>query len=203
MKCRRLTFLSLVFAVVSAGAAHAQFDVSGSFYEALTSSTSGNGTKQTPTNTEGGMIEARYVKSSLAGFAFSYSYNRANQTFAPNGTACDFVCANPVTSLTASANEVALAWAPSMKIGRIRPFAVGGLGFFITVPGSTPYGNNTVVRPVYVFGGGLDFSLMSHFGIRVQYRDNLYKAPDLSALYPTTGAFTSSSEPMGGLFYRF
>jgi opacity protein-like surface antigen len=203
MKCSRLAFLFIVFAVVSASAAHAQLDVSTSYYEAFTGSTSGTGTKQTPADSGGVMVEARYLINRVAGFGMSYSYNHANQSFAPNGADCGYTCANPVTSLTAKANEISLDWVPSMKFGNIRPFAIGGVGFFITSPGNSTYEVNTVVRPVYVVGGGFDFSVISHLGIRVQYRDNLYKAPDLSALYPSTGAFTSSSEPTGGLFYRF
>jgi opacity protein-like surface antigen len=206
MKCSRMAFLSFAFAVISASAGHAQIDISVSGYEAFTSSTTGNGTKQVPTNAEGGMAEARYLMNPLAGFEMSYSYNRANQTIEPNGTTypeCGYTCANPVTKLNATANEISLDWVPSVKVGSVRPFAVGGIGFFITSPGNSTYEVNTVVRPVYVVGGGLDFSLVKHFGIRVQYRENFYKAPDLSALYPSTGVFTGSSEPMGGLFYRF
>ncbi len=205
MKCSRAAFLSLLLAVVSTSAAHAQFDLSGSFYETFTSSTSGNGTKQTPTNSDGGIVEARYLMNRLAGFGMSYSYNSADTTFAPNGTypTCELTCANPVTKLSAKANEISLDWVPSVKIGIIRPFAIGGLGFFISSPSNSAYTVNTVVRPVYVAGGGFDFSIASHFGIRVQYRDNFYHAPNMAGFYPSTGVFTSSSEPMGGLFYRF
>jgi opacity protein-like surface antigen len=203
MKCSRLAFLSFAVAIVSASAAHAQVDVSGSFYEAFTNGTAGNGTKQTPSNADGGMVEARYLMKPLLGLGMSYSYNHANQSFAPNGSDCEYACANPVTNLSAFADEISLDYVPSVKIGKVRPFAVGGVGFFITSPGKSAYEVSTVVRPVYVVGGGLDFTLISHFGVRIQYRDNLYKAPDLSALYPATGVFTSSSEPMGGLFYRF
>jgi hypothetical protein len=216
MKWSRLALLSFVFAVVNGSAAfaqgtnarvsNAQFDVAASFYEALTSGTTGNGTKQTPTNSDGGMIEARYLINRLAGFGMSYSYNRADTTFAPNGTTyatCGLTCANPVTKLSGFADEISLDWVPSMKIGNLRPFAIGGVGFFITSPGRSVYEVNTVVRPVYVVGGGLDWTVIGHFGVRLQYRDNLYKAPDLSALYPSTGVLTSSSEPTGGIFYRF
>lgn len=203
MKCCRVAFLSFMFAVVGAHAGFAQFDVSAGFYEAFTSGTAGNGTKQTPTNSEGGMVEARYLINRLAGFGMSYSYNRANQSFQPNGTQCAYTCANPTTNLTAKANEIALDWVPSVKVGNLRPFAIGGVGFFITSPGNSVYEVNTVVRPVFVVGGGLDWTVVGHFGVRVQYRENLYKAPDLSALYPSTGVFTASSEPTGGIFYRF
>jgi len=221
MKCSRLALLSFVFAVISGTVAHAQagnaqatkaqasnaqIDFAASYFQAFTSGTAGNGTKQTPTNSWGAMIEARYLMKPLVGFGFSYSYNRANQSFAPNGTTystCQLACQNPVTNLRAFADEISLDWVPSKQIGRVRPFAIGGIGFFITSPANSVYEVNTVVRPVYVVGGGLDLAVTSHIGIRAQYRDNLYKAPNLSALYFPTGVFTSSSEPMGGLFYRF
>jgi len=221
MKCSRVALLSFVFAVINFSSAHAQaggaqaaeardsspqIDFSASFYESFTSASTGNGTKQTPTNNPGGMIEARYLMKPLLGFGMSYSYNRADQSFAPNGASystCLLACQNPVTNLSAFADEISLDWVPSMKIGKLRPFAVGGVGFFITSPANSIYDVNTIVRPVYVAGGGLDFSVSSHLGIRLQYRDNFYKAPNPSAIYPATGAFTSSSEPMGGFFYRF
>jgi opacity protein-like surface antigen len=204
MKCSRFAFLVLVVAFIGAVAAHAQFDISAGYYEAFTSTSSGTGTKQIPTNSGGEIAEVRYLRSPLFGLGMSYSYNRANQTIEPNGTDCQYTCANPTTVLTARASEIALDWIPSLKVGKsLRPFAIGGVGFFITSPGDSTYEVNTIVRPVFVVGGGVDWSVLKHFGVRLQYRDNIYKAPDLSALYPASGAFTSSSEPTGGLFFRF
>jgi opacity protein-like surface antigen len=204
MKCSRFAFLFLVVAFIGAATARAQLDISASYYEAFTSSSTGTGTKQVPTDSNGEMVEARYLINRFAGFGMSYSYNRANQTFEPNGTDCQYTCANPTTVLTGKASEIALNWIPSLKVGKnLRPFAIGGIGFFITSPGNSTYEVDTVVRPVFVLGGGIDWSVLKHFGVRLQYRDNIYKAPNLSALYPATGAFTSSSEPTGGLFFRF
>jgi opacity protein-like surface antigen len=204
MKCSRFAILVLVVAFVGAGAAHAQFDISAGYYEAFTSSSSGTGTKQVPTNSGGEMAEVRYLRGPLFGIGMSYSYNRANQTFEPNGTNCGYTCQNPTTVLTGKASEIALNWIPSLKVGKnLRPFAIGGVGFFITSPGDSTYEVDTSVRPVFVVGGGVDWTVLPHFGVRLQYRDNLYKAPNLSALYPATGVLTSSSEPTGGLFFRF
>jgi len=201
---RRAAFAAVLLAAFTPAAAYAQFDISASFYEALTSASSGVGTKQTPTNSDGGMAAARYIRNPLVGFELAYSYNRANQTFAPDGTSCGYVCGGPTIAVRARAQEIAADWVPSVKFGNLRPFAIGGVGFFITSPGDlVDYDVNTVVRPVFVYGAGLDWALMKHFGVRLQYRGNLYKAPDLTAIYPANGAFTQSAEPMGGLFYRF
>jgi len=38
--------------------------------------------------------------------------------------------------------------------------------------------------------------------VRLQYRGNLYKAPDLSKLYSSTNAFTHTAEPMIGVYLK-
>jgi len=190
-----------------------QTDVGLSGYFAMTKATAGNGTKQTPTNAPGGLVELRHIQSTFVGYELAFSFNPADQAFEPNGSACGLVCQNPVaptptnpnaqTRISGNAAEVSIDYVVSKKIGNLRPFAVGGMGFFIATPGATPYGNNTSVRPTYVFGGGVDYSFGTHLGVRVQVRDNMYKAPNTSSIYPATGVFTYSLEPMGGVYYRF
>jgi hypothetical protein len=203
MKCSRVAFLFFVFAVVSAGAAHAQLDLSASGFEALNGSSTGNGTKETLTNGTGGMVEARYFMKPLLSFGASYSYYHEGLTLAPNGTSCDYTCANPTTKLSAKAQEIAFDWVPSMKIGKARAFAIGGAAIFLTMPGPSVPEVTAVVRPAYVFGGGVDVPMISNFGLRLQYRANVYKAPNPYPLYPATGNYVTTSEPMGGLYYRF
>jgi hypothetical protein len=183
-----------------------EFSIGGSFYEALTASTTGNGTQQTATNSQGGMLEMRYLQNPLLGFEFTYSYNPANQTIAPTPSpncGLNRTCADPTVPLTVKASEVGVDYVASKKIGRLRPFAVGGLGFFISSPANSKLEVQTVVRPTFIFGGGLDWALASHFGVRAQFRDNLYHAPNLSNFNPATGQYTHSAEPMGGFYYSF
>jgi opacity protein-like surface antigen len=179
-----------------------EFSIGGSFYKTFNQSSSGNGTAQTTTNSSGGVLELRYVDQPLVGFEFTYSYNPENQTLAPAPN-CSLTCANPKTPLTVKVSEVGLDYVVSKKFGSIRPFAVGGLGFFISSPNNSKYEVNTVVRPAFIFGGGLDWAALSHFGFRAQFRDNVYKAPDLSAFYPPTGEYTHTAEPMAGLYFSF
>lgn len=185
-----------------ASASEGEFDIGLSFYEALNHSTSGNGTQQTTTNAAGGMLEARYIQNALVGFELTYGFNPANQTLRPTSTNCGYVCANPVTPLTAKASEVGLGWVFSKKFGNIQPFAVAGLGFFITAAGKSTYEVNTVVRPAFIGGGGVDVGILPRVGIRAQFRDNVYKAPNLSAFYPPTGVYTQTLEPMVGIYFN-
>jgi hypothetical protein len=183
-----------------------EFSIGGSFYEALNAGTSGNGTVQTTTNSLGGMLEVRYLQSPWLGLEFTYSYNPENQTIAPPPVPiCEpyRTCADPIVALTVKADEVGIDYVASKKIGSIRPFAVGGLGFFISSPARSKYEVQTVVRPAFIFGGGLDWAAMRHFGFRAQFRDNIYKAPDLSSFNPPTGEYTHTAEPMGGVYYNF
>lgn len=183
-----------------------EFSIGAGFYEALNNATTGNGTHQATTNSPGGMLEMRYIDRPLVGFEFTYSYNPEDQTIAPvPSPACApfFTCNDPAPKLSVKASEVGVDYVVSKKFGVIRPFAVGGLGFFISSPANSTYEVQTVVRPAFIFGGGLDFALGPHFGIRGQFRDNIYHAPNLSNFNPTTGKYTYTAEPMGGVYYSF
>lgn len=186
-----------------AAASESQTDIGFSGYEAMNANSTGNGTAQTTTNNPGGMFELRHISRPLIGYEFTYSYNPETETFAPETGACGLHCQNPTTKLSSKVSEVTLDWVFSKQYGNLRPFAVGGLGFFITSPDNSTYGINTVVRPVYAAGGGVDYAFSQHLGVRVQFRDNFYKAPNLSTLFSPTGLFTHTAEPMGGIFYRF
>ncbi len=107
-----------------------QTDIGLSGYFAMTKATSGNGTQQTPTNAPGGMLELRHIHSTFIGYEMAFSYNPADQAYAPKAGACGFACANPPTKITGSAAEIALAYVVSKQMGNLRPFALGGLGFF-------------------------------------------------------------------------
>jgi hypothetical protein len=169
----------------------------------MTKGTSGLGTKQTPTNGPGGMLELRHIASTFVGYELAFAYGIADQKYEPNPGACKLTCQNPVVKLPGKAAHVAINYVISKKMGNLRPFAIAGLGFFIAVPGPTPLGNNTSIRGAYSYGGGADYEISKHLGVRAQFRGVLYKAPNTSQIYPATGQFTQSLEPMGGVYYRF
>lgn len=186
-----------------ASASPAETDAAVSFYQAMNSSSSGTGTVQTPTNAMGGMFELRQIRSSLIGYEFTYSFNPADQSFKPQVGNCGYRCTTAPLTITAGANIIGLDWVFSKQYGALRPFAVGGLGITATVPGSNAYAANNTVRPTYIFGGGVDFSLGEHLGVRAQVRDNIARAPALSIYYSPTGVYTSTIQPLGGVYYRF
>jgi opacity protein-like surface antigen len=103
----------------------------------------------------------------------------------------------------ANAHEVTADWIVSFGVANLRPFVLGGGGVLFDVPSYSSSSTSTTTRGVFVYGAGLDWGLLPHLGLRVQYRGNLYKAPDLTKLYTSTSAFTHTAEPMIGAYFRF
>jgi hypothetical protein len=205
-------FAAVVAAALCGAAAQAQTDVALSGYRTITSSSTGSGTKQTPTDSEGGLFELRHIRNPLVGYEFEVSFNPANESYiASNATPPTCFPTGPTGTpptcqplkVSGKATQFGVNWVFSKKIGNLRPFAMGGIGLMVTVPGSSPYSVNTVVRPDFIYGGGVDWTFVPHFGLRVQARGNMTKAPNLSDIYTSTTKYTQIYEPMAGIFYRF
>jgi opacity protein-like surface antigen len=192
----------------SVSVGQAQTDVALSLYGAFSGKTSGNGTAESPSNAAGGLIEVRHIRNPLIGYEATYSYNRANQSYAATSYACPVgvlpPCAAPApAAVSANAHEIAGDWIASVHVANLRPFALAGVGLLFDVPAGSQSSTDTATKPVFIYGAGLDWSLIAHLGLRFQYRGNLYKAPDLTKLYTSTGAYTQTAEPMIGAYLRF
>ena len=198
-------FGALVLVTLIPAAARAQTDIAGNFYNTLTTkSVTGNGITQTSTNSVGGMLELRHIKTPWIGYEFTYSLNPDNQTVTPVKGSCGYFCGNPTESLSVNNNSFSLDWVISRRYGHLRPFVVGGFGFTIAVSsGINGTYLNTPVKPTYIAGGGTDWDLGSRLGIRLQYRENIFTAPHFDPAYPNTGRFTPEGQPMIGVYYRF
>ena len=196
-----------VAAIASCGAiAQTQTDVALSGFETFTSSTTAHGTEQTPSNSAGGLFELRHIVNALVGYEFNYSLAGASESYTSTTATISTPCLPPecgVVKVPGKANQFGVNWIVSMKAGSLRPFALGGIGLRITVPGASLYSVNTVVRPAFVYGGGFDWSFLPHFGLRLQVQGNTTKAPNISDEYNSTTKYTQIYEPMGGVYYRF
>lgn len=208
----------------------AQTDVAVSAYGAFNQSSKSNYTIQSPSNQAGVLLEVRHIWNPLVGFEGTYAYNRANQTYFPTTTHSTCTpgttsgCSQVVSaSVPANAHEITGDWVVSMKMLHFRLFALAGGGLLFDVPTSananlvfdcTPSGATcrpgTVVsftrsqtKGVFVYGGGLDWALFPHIGLRFQYRGNVYKAPALVSSFSATDRFTQTAEPVLGVFFRF
>jgi hypothetical protein len=218
--------LLVLGSILAANAAiHAQTDVALSLFGAFNQSTTGNNVSQSPSNQAGALVEVRHIVNPLIGFEATYSLNRANQNYFVNAVpvatpGCGVPCQSATLSGTAPNNvhEVTADWVVSLKAGKFRPFALAGGGLLVNDPsgatvvtcnllsGNCSIGSATTsvsATGVLVYGAGLDWGLLPHLGLRLQYRGNLYKASSLISAFSSTGAFTHSAEPMVGAFFRF
>ena len=209
-------------AVLAGASAYAQTDVALSVYGAFNGTTTGNNTIQSPANAAGGLLEVRHISHPWFGFEGTYSFNRANQNYSfasgPAIVACPTSnCSFPSGVISANAHEVTGDYIASLNLKptSFRPFALVGGGLLLNVPSSgqtycsslitacTTVPTSNTTKGVFVYGAGVDWGLLPHIGLRLQYRGNLYKAPDLTKLFTSTGAFTHTSEPMLGVFFSF
>ena len=204
MKCMQIAFVLIAMAGLCA-AAQAQTDIAASFYRTFTGSSTGYGTNQSPSEDFGGMFELRHISKPLIGYEITYAVNPSDQAYSTNKATCNLNCSNPPTTSTSFEHQVSIDWVPSLKVGNLRPFAVGGIGFSMFVPRNNTVNFNTtvdVVRATFVAGGGLDWGFLPRAGLRLQLRDDIYKAPNLSIPFNATGAYTHSVKPMIGIYFR-
>jgi opacity protein-like surface antigen len=169
-------------------------------YGSWSGTTTGNGVQESPSAAAGGLFELRHISNPILGFEGTYSYNRSNQVFRCAGTGCITTAPQPIP---ANAHSVTFDWIPSVHFANLRPFGVLGVGAIFTQPSGNPPGTQNSTEAVYVYGAGLDITMVPHFGLRLQYRGNLNKAPDISKLYTSTDTFRHTAQPMAGLYINF
>lgn len=206
---------SFIFATLVCAAAHAQKDVALSVFGAYTNSAkpgNANFDRMNPAAAAGGMLEFRHIYRSWLGWQASYSFRGANEVFdelvysSGCGTGvCPPTIGRATFTASANAQEFTADWVFTGRIDRVRPFLILGGGLLLTQPdGSEPPASQTV-QPVLDYGVGFDWRFARHFGLRLQYRGDLYQAPGIlppNNTNPHIGLM-NTSKPTLGLFYRF
>jgi Outer membrane protein beta-barrel domain len=153
-----------------------------------------------PSNTAGILINLRYTASPWVGFEFNYSYARYTDLFTPFGS-------QPNGGVQQNANEYTFGYVIHSKkqYFGLTPFASGGAGTTVFRP--TPGGGLGLpeqARATYFASVGVETTVLSpHFGVRAQYRQVFFKAPDFETNYLRIEQHTSSFEPGVGFFFRF
>jgi hypothetical protein len=153
-----------------------------------------------PGNTAGALVTLRYTASPWVGLEANYSYARYTDNFTPFG-------AQPTGGVQQNASEYSFGYVvhPRKKIFGFQPFASGGAGTTVFRP--TPGGGLALpeqARATYYVSVGAETTVFSpHFGIRAQYRQVFFKAPDFETNYLTIQKQTTTFEPGFGFFLRF
>lgn len=196
-----------VASVVALASANAmsQPDIAASVYGAFSGATTGNNVVQSPSNAAGVLFEVRDIKHPLIGFEGTYAYNRADQGYrsvlvdCPGGGS---PCNTPPVTVPANAHEITGDWIVSVKVANLRPFALAGGGLLLNQPSGGQTSTMNATKGVLVYGGGLDWGLLPHLGLRFQYRGNVYSAPALTTVFTSSGAFVHTAEPVVGIYLK-
>ena len=167
---------------------------------------------QAASNTLGALVTIRYTKSPLLGAEFNYGYARYTENFAnstPPGctpstsvTGCQYIRGGAQTK----AAEYTLGYvAHGPQLLGVQTFGSAGLGSIAFTP--TPFGGQGLperARAAYYYALGAETPVFSnHFGIRAQFRQVFFLAPDFGQNYLTIKKHTFTSEPGVGFYIHF
>src|SRR5262245_36538895 len=144
----------------------------------------------------------------LAGY--SYQFNRwfgaeGNYGYARN-TQNFFTLGGP-TSIQANFHEVtgALVTHFPINVRSVRPYALAGGGALVFDPTDkfAVTGAERQTRGAFVHGGGSNFDITKHFGLRAEYRGLVFKVPDFTLDRLNLNKFTHLAQPSAGFYFRF
>lgn len=178
-----------------------------------TSGTNNLGVKidQIPSSTLGALVTVRYTKSPYFGLEFNYTYARYNQKFKCNTGTPTFPC-NPGDfvyfpgGVQNNASEYSFGYVihPPREFFGTKPFISVGAGttaFRPTTGGGQ--GLHSRARMTYFYAAGLEKQLSPHFGVRAQFRQTFFKAPDFGESLITLQQQTWTIEPGVGFVIHF
>ena len=150
---------------------------------------------QKPSTTLGALVTVRYTKSPLLGAEFNYGYARYTQNYS------SYIVGGAQTN----ANEYTVGYvAHTPRIFGFQTFVSGGGGTieFKGTPGGGQ-GLPTQARAAYYYDAGIEDSLLPHLGIRAQFRQVFFLAPDFGQNYLTIKQRQITTEPGIGIYLHF
>ena len=171
------------------------FDAAVSGFAQFTGTADGNGIRDVPTRSGGGLATFRQSFKPWLGYEVNYSYTRFSEGY----TGQPFLVQDNVHETTGAY----LVQLPKLLV--FQPFAAAGFGSLLFLPtavGGQHY--NQQFRLAFLYEVGLNYPLITdHFGVRIQYRGLMYKTPDFNQPYLATNTRRLTSEPTIGLYVRF
>jgi len=193
----RKAFGFAILAVLISATAWAQemrheFTVQGSGF--FPKQTTESDLRDQPTYSGGVMAGYRFNINNWLAAEGNYDYFRNEEKFiASSGT-------TRIPMNVHGATGLAVVKLPALR--RFKPFAVAGGGAMVFDPrNSSGFGRQT--RGAFVYGGGADYSIMTHVSLRAEYRGFVYKIPDFDINNLNMDKVTHAAVPSAGLVIRF
>lgn len=192
-----LLFSSAAFAQEEAAWKHGEIAVQGT--GSFTKDSNGNGISQHATDTGGFIVGYRYHFNRWLAAEANYGYDRNTQQNLTSGGAFN------VQANVHQATAAAVVTLPGTY--RLNPYVLAGAGALVFDPtnnaGQSVTGALRQAKAAFVYGGGVDLTLVKHVALRAEYRGFVYNRPDfqLGALNSNVTAHTA--QPSAGLVFRF
>lgn len=167
-------------------------EVSVQAFGSFVKSTNSNGVPQSATNSGGVLANYRFFFTKNMGIEANYGYSLNTQNYG--------LTSGPLGVKT-DQHEFSAAYVLRHKMKGITPFVEAGAAGLVFDPRDIA-GASTQTRAAFVYGGGADIDLSSHFFLRAEYRGFVYNSPTFS-LADGFDRTTHRAEPSVGFGYRF
>jgi hypothetical protein len=168
-----------------------RYDFAASVFGQFSNSVTGNGIRQSQTYSPGALASFRTSYKWWLGYEVNYGYNLSSELYSGQHVQHD-------------THEATAAYLVKLhRFYGVEPFALVGGGALIFVPTSGPLSDQE--RPVILYGLGANYMPRGHqhFGLRLQYRGLVYRAPNFDQANLSSRSDRNQFEPTAGFFYRW
>jgi opacity protein-like surface antigen len=201
--CRAFVFVvsTVLLLALAAAAQESRSEISLQGTGFFTSGTSGNGTTYRATGAGGFLAGYRYRLNRWLSAEAVYGMDRNTQKYLLNSG--DFRIQSNAHQVTGGL-VVSL---PPFARRRFSPYALAEGGALVFDPTGNQFDIGTTsqsqTRGVFVYGGGVNYSILRRISLRAEYRGLIYKTPDFGFGGLSTNSITHTAQPSVGLAFRF
>jgi len=192
-----LLFGSAAFAQEEPAWKHGEVSVQGTGF--FTKDSNGNGISQHATDTGGVFVGYRYHFNNWIAAEANYGYDRNTQQ--------NFTSGGPF-NVQANVHQAAAAFVVTLPVTyRLNPYVLAGGGALVFDPtgnaGQSVPGALRQAKGAFVYGGGVDFTVVRHVALRAEYRGFVYNRPDFQLAALDSNVTAHTAQPSAGLVFRF
>jgi outer membrane immunogenic protein len=201
--CRAFVFVAstVLLLALAAAAQESRSEISLQGTGFFTSGTSGNGTTYSATEAGGFLAGYRYHLNRWLSAEAVYGMDRNTQKYLLNSG--DFRIQSNVHQVTGGL-VVSL---PPFARRRFSPYVLAEGGALVFDPTGNQFDIGTTsqsqTKGVFVYGGGVSYSILRRISLRAEYRGLIYKTPDFGFGGLSTNSIAHTAQPSAGLAFRF
>jgi opacity protein-like surface antigen len=161
----------------------------------------GNGIMQRTTDSGGFLVGYRYHINRWLSAEGVYGYDRNSQKYSVSSGAYR------IQSNIHQATGGLVANLPFLARSKFNPYVLAEGGAMVFAPIGNPFatlaGSQTQARGVFVYGAGVNYPILKHISLRLEYRGLVYHAPDFGLSGLQTNSITHTAQPSMGIVFRF